>query len=514
MMLQTYQTKLPNLPLHNNLCTDHYLQEYAAYFGRLERKLFLESYVKGIASTSLKKSFMTRYGITARQFNSIRMQLDGKVSSVIEKRKLEIQELKSKITYLQKVIDKSTLKKEQLHEKLQVLPQAHSTFQKILKRYRHLKFYLHQKKRRLRNLQQKWSKLEMDSQNKKIRICFGSKKLFHKQFHLRENEYRDHQEWRNEWQQVRSSQFLIIGSKDETYGNQTVTYDLENTLRLRVAHRFTDTYGKYIEFPSVLFPYGQEWLDKAKVSTMGFTRNGRAQKYFCSISYRFIKKEKGWYVNATVERQTPTAGTSNSNGLIGIDLNAGFLAICEIDRFGNPIEAWNIQIPMYSRRKEQIMASMSDAVTSVLNYAVGVQKDIVVEKLDFSIKKSRLREMGSSYARMLSGFAYALFQQLVETKAKKTGVKVKRVHPAYTSQIGQMKFMARYGLSSHQAAACVIARRGYCFKTEKPKYDTILSFPSNFDQHQSRLNSWRKMTNHLKKEYFFHDKIELLKADR
>jgi IS605 OrfB family transposase len=513
-MIQTYQTKLINISLHNGLSSYMYLQEYADYFGRLERKLFVQSHIKGVSSSSLKKTFLTRFGITARQFNSLKMQLDGKVSSLIEKRKLDIKELESKTTYLHKIIDKKTTQKEQLHQKLQDTSLTHPLFSKLVKKYRNLKFYLHQKKRRLRNLQQKLEKLKIDVKNKKIRICFGSKKLFHKQFHLEENQYKDHQEWQKDWAEVRSSQFLVIGSKDESFGNQTATYDWKNILRLRVANLFTDKYGRYIKFPDVIFPYGQEWLDKAKVPYMGYTRSGRKQKYYTSVTYRFIKREKGWYVNASVERETPKVGTSNLTGLIGIDMNAGFFTICEIDRFGNPIKNWSIKVPMYSRRKDQITASMSDAIKEVLEYSVLVHKDIVIEKLDFSKKKAQLREQGPAYARMLSGFSYSTFRQLIEMKAKKLGVKIMRVNPAYTSQIGQMKFMARYGLSSHASAACMIARRGYRFKTEKPKYNTILSLPKNLKLEQSNFQKWRTITTHLKKEYLFQDKIEILKADR
>ncbi|MFJ5718081.1 hypothetical protein, partial [Neobacillus sp. NPDC093127] len=67
---------------------------------------------------------------------------------------------------------------------------------------------------------------------------------------------------------------------------------------------------------------------------------------------------------------------------------------------------------------------------------------------------------------------------------------------------------------SHCAAACVIARRGYFLKTEKPKYDTILSFPNNLNKNQSNFSKWRIITNHLKKQYLFQDKIEIVKADR
>ena len=102
---------------------------------------------------------------------------------------------------------------------------------------------------------------------------------------------------------------------------------------------------------------------------------------------------------------------------------------------------------------------------------------------------------------------------MIEAKAKKAGVRVQRANPAYTSQIGHMKFMARYGLSSHGAAACMIARRGYCFKTEKPKYDTALSLPKKFNKEKSNFSNWRTITSHWRKNYSFHDKIELLKAD-
>ena len=190
-----------------------------------------------------------------------------------------------------------------------------------------------------------------------------------------------------------------------------------------------------------------------------------------------------------------------------------FLSICEIDRFGNPIKDWKIDVPMYSRTKNQIEASMSDALKQILNYAAEVQKNVVIEKLNFTKKKSGLREMGPKYARMLSGFAYISFKRMIESKAKKLGVRVQRVNPAYTSQIGHVKFMARYGLSSHGAAACMIARRGYYFKTEKPKYDTALSLPRHFNKEKSHFSNWRTITSHWRKNYSFHDKIELLKAD-
>jgi IS605 OrfB family transposase len=491
-----------------------YLAEYGKFFGVLERKLFAESHAKGISPATLKKSFQRQFGITARQFNAIRMQLDGKVSSIKEKRAWDQEELESKINFLQKKIEQKEKQKQKQWKALQKMKQTDIKFQKQIKKYRNSKFYLHQKKRRLRNLQQKLEKLKIDEKANRIRICFGSKKLFHKPFYLEENGYSSVEEWKQDWIEARSTQFLVVGSKDETFGNQTAVYDLQNNLRLRVADHFISKYGKYITFTNVTFPYGQKQLEQAKEVYHGFTSGGKPQKYYQSITYRFIKKEKGWYLNATTKVETPETGTSNDNGLIGIDLNAGFLSICEVDRFGNPLKEWKIRTPMYGRTKEQIKASLSDAIKEVVEYAILPQKNIVIEKLNFSKKKTQLREIGSKQARMLSGFAYSTFKRMMESKVKKAGVYLQFANPAYTSQIGHMKFMARYGLSSHGSAACMIARRGYRFKTEKPKYDTILTLPKKFNKEKSNYSNWRSMTNHFKKSYFFHDKIELLKADR
>ena len=53
------------------------------------------------------------------------------------------------------------------------------------------------------------------------------------------------------------------------------------------------------------------------------------------------------------EIATPKMGTSNNNGLIGIDLNAGFLSICEVDRFGNPLKEWKIRTRCTEEQKSK-----------------------------------------------------------------------------------------------------------------------------------------------------------------
>ena len=79
---------------------------------------------------------------------------------------------------------------------------------------------LHQKKRRLQMLDARLLALQADHDAGRVRIAFGSKKLFRAQFDLEANGFASHDAWRDEWRASRSSQFMVLGSKDETAGCQ------------------------------------------------------------------------------------------------------------------------------------------------------------------------------------------------------------------------------------------------------------------------------------------------------
>ena len=63
------------------------------------------------------------------------------------------------------------------------------------------------------------------------------------------------------------------------------------------------------------------------------------------------------------------------------------------------------------------------------------------------------------YVRMLSSFSYGRIKACFRSRGYRQGVEVHQVNPAFNSIIGRVKFMERYGLSVHQAAALVLARR-------------------------------------------------------
>ena len=60
---------------------------------------------------------------------------------------------------------------------------------------------------------------------------------------------------------------------------------------------------------------------------------------------------------------------------------------------------------------------------------------------------------------MLTSFAYGKIKAYFISRGYREGVEIVAVNPAYSSVVGRVKFMERYGLTVHQAAALVLARR-------------------------------------------------------
>lgn len=274
-----------------------------------------------------------------------------------------------------------------------------------------LRFQLHQKKRRLAILKTRLKAAEEENQRIIPKLCFGGSKLFRAQFHLKENGYTSHGAWLSDWRSARSAQFTFLGSKGETGGNQTATLDGQGGLRIRVPPALEEKFGRWVHIPNVRFPYGQEVLDWARAT-------GQA------ITFRFLKRRrKGgwrWYLQASTNRPTTPIITDRKNGFLGLDLNPHLVAVTLVDPHGNPLESRHIRIQVQGRRREQVEASLAEAVAQVVKWAKAKKVPIALERLDFTKKKDRLEVLGGKkYARMLSSFAYRKFHSLLRSRAAK-----------------------------------------------------------------------------------------------
>ena len=420
------------------------LNAMAKLLSRVERALF--SRIQAEPETAMaahKRSFLTRFGITARHFNSCRVAVEGKIRSLKEIQKQRIEATRDCLDHCQKRLTSKKLKRAS-------------------------KFHL---QRRQQRLQSRLNQLEADQQQGRLRLCFGSKKLFRAQHHLAESGLNSHQEWKAHWQSMRDQSFFLMGSKDETAGNQSCVCTLEEDGSVSLRVRLPDAIGrgKYLKLHRIRLPYGHEILLAALRENTARKQlyregDGSYRERGTAISYRFVRDHKSWRLFVTVDQKPAPIKTDARLGHIGVDLNIDHLALTEIDRSGNPITSTRVSLCLYGKTTAQAKALIGDAIKQVVQHAASLGKPLVIEKLNFCAKKRSLRSSRPAIARMLSSFAYTRTLEAMQSRAVQEGVEVITVNPAYTSQIGRIKFAKQYGLTIHQAAALCIARRaaGFC----------------------------------------------------
>ena len=442
--MSTYQTRIAVYEGRDRGEGDAALSAYAALYGKVQRKLFADV-VAGRSAASLKSVYLQRYGIPARLFNGVRVSLESKVAAVRESQRLQQDSLQRRIDRAQRQVSDAA---------------ERGRWDQV-----------HQKKRRLANRRHRLVGLEADIGAGRVRLCFGSRRLWRKQHHLEANGYGNHEEWLSEWRDARSDEFFVLGSRDEPAGCQlcvaSVNDDGTLTLRLRMPDGLAGLHGKYLVVPNVRFAYGHGQVLAALASNAEYAayrrehgeKEARATTLGQAISYRFKRDSKGWRVFATTELPEVEVTTDRRRGAVGVDLNADHLAVVETDASGNYVKAWRVPLVTYGKSHHQAEALIGDAVASVVEYAREVGKPIVIENLDFRQKKAVLEGESRLYRRMLSSFSYGKVKAYFISRGYREGVEIKEVNPAYSSVVGRVKFMERYGLTVHQAAAMVLARR-------------------------------------------------------
>ena len=438
-MKATYQTRIET----DSAAADA-LSAHARLYGHVERRLFAAA-AAGEPFMALKRGYLVQHGISSRWFNSVRVSLAGKVKAVQASQKLRIDDLKRR------------------------LAKADKTLAKLEKKGLWLE--VHHKRRRLETLRRRLRVLEVDRQVGLVRLCFGSRRLWRKRYDLEANGYAGHDEWLADWRDARTGEFFVLGSRDETSGCQlcqaSIAADGSLTLTLRMPDSLAERHGKYVTISGVRFAYGHEQVLAALANNEAYAecrrehgeKSARATGLGQAISYRFKRDDKGWRVFVTTEMEDVPVVTDKRRGAIGVDLNADHLAACETDASGNPVHAFRLPLVTYGKSRHQAEALIGDAVARVVDYARGVGKPIVMERLDFRRKKAELEGESRKYSRMLSSFSYGKIQAYFLSRGHRQGVEIHQVNPAFSSLIGRVKFMDRYGLSVHQAAALVLARR-------------------------------------------------------
>lgn len=290
-------------------------------------------------------------------------------------------------------------------------------------------------------------------------------------------------------------QISFVGSKGETGSNQICQFqpDVIPTLKIRVPYFLEESFGENVELP--LYKFNQHGADKI-YTAWGLNR---------ALTYVFSKNKKGKWVVA-IATLVDFAITSNATtlGCIGLDINPGSVGWCATSGHGNPIAWGKINLDLHSCSTEQTEARLESAVTEITQRALATKKPIVIEKLDFSEKKKQFKK-GRKYNRMLSGFAYSKFFELLKSRCLKLGIRVIEVSPKYSSQIGVVKYMRRYGMGSDSAAGLVLARRGMGIYHEKMPARYALQTSVQPEARKHVFAHWQRFHSHYLKIGSRHD---------
>lgn len=166
--------------------------------------------------------------------------------------------------------------------------------------------------------------------------------------------------------------------------------------------------------------------------------------------------------------ENPFKNFSKADGLLGVDLNVDHLAWSNINHKGQLIKSGVFEFSLEGKSSGQNSKIIEAEAIRLVDLAVKLKKPIAIERINTTKSKVSHAYGNKKTNRKMSMFAYRKFITAIQNRADKMGVKVFEVNPAYTSQMGKIKYMKRFGISIHQAASFVIARRAMGFKEKLP----------------------------------------------
>lgn len=443
-----------------------YAKEYSVLYGKMIR--FAWHRIKDGGQLPMKKSdfntlLQKTFVVNKRVANSVIYEVTGIYRALYQLKWTEFFQLKTKISEKYKKYEKLQKKVYALKEKAK----ANSLSEGQLAYYRKLKADLFYAKQKINRMNRSLKNLLTVLNSRKLGICFGSKKLFLAQYHLAENHMTSHKIWYKVFCKRRDNRALYIGSKDEQRGNLLV--QLVPMVNIGKGNSYTIQIRKNTK--------AREYVRGiCNFNHMG----GQLAKLIIGkehgISYRIKFRGKKCYLQAMVmiDRDSNKCQTRTTYGTIGLDYNDGFIEMAETNETGNLIKLKHIDLK-YHGTGNKAENEIREKVSTIVDYAISVGKDIVIEDLNFKQTKAETEkaksDKGKDYNKMIHLFDYSRYKSTFENCCYLRNANLIKVNPAYTSKIAKQKYCEQKKLVIHQGASFVIARKGqgYIDKYIKPK---------------------------------------------
>lgn len=459
--------------------TDIKIQYYNALYDQKYKPEQSEDQLKGRNLTSWSKQ---TFHISDYYIAAINQATSGQLSAQKELNKLyindkkkEIAEIDSKIHEISEELDKKHKVKEAIlsyyktgsFEKpyprcsiriingwlsgYKIAPQPVEVYERKVES--HIRRLKHQIKMLQQRVRKKQSKLEHLKNDIPKRILFGSKSAY------RKKDDPKHTGWKEEFMEKRYSTIVFPGRHTSKFGNFLVKYQIHTEC---LTIRMMD--NTEVTFPHFHLPrYEREYL-------ANFTASPQERS---AIGYQFLlkKDQKGHpyilpQVVLTFQEDTHI-NHGFSNGCISMDLNVDHIALTDISESGTLIQTYILPFDLTDKTTGQTKNIIGNVMTKVGKICKEQKKPLCMEDLDFRRKKAGVHYKNKQQNKQLSSFAYRKFMESAVTQGRKFAFAVYKTDPSYTSFIGKVKYMRKYGISIHTSAAYVIGMRSMAETSEK-----------------------------------------------
>lgn len=426
----------------NNKDIVDYFDEIKGQYSHILRKVYyiIRNNPK-LKINLLNTELQNKYDISRRTANSIIKTVQGKINSIRELKKAEVKQSQYRLERISKKLEKL------IPMLLDLKLRAKENDIKDLTKYRNLKTKVAFLKIRKDKLVNKIKSLNHQLETNKFKITFGTKKL------LKQN--------LEEFLNQRDNQMIFLGSKEETNCNQTFQLKYvpkinQFVMKVRKDFKYKDAKGeeRYI--------YGKCFFNNHKKLLKEILRFQSSP-----LTYRIIQRNNKYYLQCTFEINSCNLSlTDNTQGVIGIDFNKGFVAISQTNKYGHliGIDKMTYRFGSGNKTKNDLLL----IINKLMELAIHTGKDIVVEDLNFLKTKSKSikgeSKEGRKYNKMIHSLAYKTFLDRAEQICNRENVGLIKVNPAWTSWIAKNKFCDKMKLNVHTGAAFVIARRGMNIK--------------------------------------------------
>jgi len=333
------------------------------------------------------------------------------------------------------------------------------------------------------------------------KLVFGSRELFEKlkKKHLTGKR---REKIRQRWEERR---YYYLYSRGEKFhkGNLNLRFVWEDSLKLRI----NLGNGEYVWAKVVRNAkrHKDKWIDW----TWRLLEAEKSGEWF-AYNVRLKVRNGKFYAQVSWEEKTVQPVITKAYGVMGIDINAYpfHLALAYVSTDGNLEKFERIDLrEMEGKTQNQREHIAWHIARQVVERALENGKAIVVEDLQ-KVPKGRRGDGLAKLRRKLHRWAYRSVLEKIGVYAKRLGVQLIKVNPAYTSIIGKLKYAPIYNIDKDVAGAYVIGRCGLGFEEKLPKNYRELLKDKEFlayaiakvDERSNKLKSeLKKETNEYKK---------------